>query len=341
MSSKPQEMVLAKASEETSEIELSSANKKIEQLAKSVARLLENEQSSNTRVSYQSYWKSWEEHCASIGARPLPADSITVAAWIADFVEKKRTISTIRVALAAIKHRHIQEGYESPTVDPIVQSTLRGAVRSHGAPKKSKRGITLAHLRSILSKIDRSRPTGARDHALLALGWFAAMRRSELCGLRWRGLDFSSDEGVNVTIERSKTDQGGHGIIKGIPYHSEPTLCPVRALLRWQKFATAQGKGPDDFVFASVDKIDRISSDPMHGGSVAKIVKSRSAAAGIDPKLVSGHSLRRGFATEAVRQGKRLEMVQRHLAHASIATTSGYVDEATRFGDANPARGLV
>mgnify|MGYP001209414539 CR=1 FL=1 len=322
------------------EIQLDSANEKVAKLARSVAKLLENEQSGNTRQTYDSYWRSWQEHCASIQASSLPGDPMTVAAWIADLVEKKRTISTIRVALAAIKHKHLESGYESPTHDPIVRSTLRGAVRTHGAPKKSKRGIAIGQLRTILSKIDRSSPVGARDHAILALGWFGALRRSELCGLRWRDLDFASDEGVSVTITRSKTDQGGKGIIKGIPYHSEPVLCPVRSLLRWEKFAKLQEKKPDDYVFGGIDKIGRISSETMHGGSVAKIVKLRASAAGIDPKAVSGHSLRRGFATEAVRQGKRLELVQRHLAHARISTTSGYVDEATRFDDANPARGL-
>jgi integrase len=317
------------------------ANEKVEALAKSVTKLLEHEQSDNTKSTYESYWKSWEEHCASIGARPIPADPITAAAWIAALVEKKRTISTIRVALAAVKHGHLRAGYESPTLDPLVRSTLRGAIRSHGAPKKRKKGISIAQLRAILAKIDRTNIVGARDHALLALGWFGAMRRSELCSLHWKDIDFSSEEGVSITIARSKTDQGGRGITKGIPYHSEPALCPVRSVKRWERFCLAQGRGPDDFVFAGIDKVGRIRKEALHGGSVAKIVKNRCEKAGIDPKFVSGHSLRRGFATEAVRQGKRLEQVQRHLAHASITTTSGYVDEATRFDDSNPARGLI
>jgi len=192
----------------------------------------------------------------------------------------------------------------------------------------------------MVSKIDRSEAAGARDFALLLTGWFGGFRRSELSSLRWSDVDFSSEEGVSILVRRSKTDKSGHGVTKGLPYHPEPVLCPVRALLRWQKFAVAQGRGGEDAVFAPVSSASTISAKHLTGESIAKIVKKTAEQAGIDSEKVSGHSLRRGFATEAVRQGKRLEQIQRHLAHSSITTTSKYVDEATRFDESNPARGL-
>jgi hypothetical protein len=42
-----------------------------------------------------------------------------------------------------------------------------------------------------------------------------------------------SEDGMKVTLRRSKTDQEGRGRSVGIPYGSNPQLCPVRSLRRW------------------------------------------------------------------------------------------------------------
>jgi integrase len=49
---------------------------------------------------------------------------------------------------------------------------------------------------------------GLRDRALLLLGFGGAFRRSELAALNVDDLEFT-DDGLRVTIRRSKTDQEG------------------------------------------------------------------------------------------------------------------------------------
>ena len=41
------------------------------------------------------------------------------------------------------------------------------------------------------------------------------------------------DEGLKITIRRSKTDQFGEGMIKGLPYFSNKDYCPVSHLKKW------------------------------------------------------------------------------------------------------------
>jgi site-specific recombinase XerD len=74
---------------------------------------------------------------------------------------------------------------------------------------------------------------------------------------------------------------------------------------------------------------------------VATVIKAHCLRAGLAPAEFGGHSLRRGFATEAARRGKRLEAIQHHLRHGSIATTQKYVEQGEMFSDANPATGMA
>jgi integrase len=57
---------------------------------------------------------------------------------------------------------------------------------------------------------------GARDRALLALGFAGAFRRSELVALEVIDLAETPD-GLRITIRRSKTDQEGQGAEIAIP----------------------------------------------------------------------------------------------------------------------------
>jgi hypothetical protein len=71
---------------------------------------------------------------------------------------------------------------------------------------------------------------GLRDRALLLLGVGGAFRRSELVALDVADLE-ETDDGLRVTIRRSKTDQEGIGttiaVVRG------GASCPVKALRAW------------------------------------------------------------------------------------------------------------
>lgn len=54
-------------------------------------------------------------------------------------------------------------------------------------------------------------------------------------------------------------------------------------------------------VFRSVDRWGRLGKGAVTGRTVANVVKDHAEAAGLDPTLYAGHSLRAGFATTAAR----------------------------------------
>src|SRR5262249_12646788 len=134
--------------------------------------------------------------------------------------------------------------------------------------------------------------------ALVLLGFAGAFRRSELVGLDVADLDFGND-GLTVTLRRSKTDQEGQGRKVGIPYGSNPQTCPVRSLRAWIE-VSAIVVGP---VFRSVDRHGRVQPARLGGGDVARVVKKLARRAGLDAAKYAGHSLRAGHATSAAIAG--------------------------------------
>ena len=100
--------------------------------------------------------------------------------------------------------------------------------------------------------------------------------------------------------------------------------------------AAAVVEGP---LFRSVDR-GRIGAERMDGGSFARMLKRRAEAAGLDPKLFSGHSCRRGFATSADEAGADLQSIAGQLRHAKLDTTRGYTEAGDLFRK-NAGKGFV
>jgi integrase len=85
-------------------------------------------------------------------------------------------------------------------------------------------------LRDLIEGLDHRCASGARDAALLALGWASALRRSELVSLDWYKLGTGGgfvrvdDRGIVVTLTASKASQA-----RPRRSLSPPSICPRRA----------------------------------------------------------------------------------------------------------------
>lgn len=192
-------------------------------------------------------------------------------------------------------------------------------------------------LREQLRAISESLPDnarGQRDRALLLVGFFGAFRRSELVALTVADVRLLA-EGLEVTLRRSKTDQDGAGHVKALPYAGTPALCPVRALRAWLAVASIS-KGP---LFREADRHGNVSASALSGRSVARIVKATAEAAGLEESAFSGHSLRAGFATQAAKNGKAEQAIQRQTGHRSVTMLRRYIRDANLWTENAAARG--
>jgi site-specific recombinase XerD len=256
----------------------------------------------------------------------LPAEPASVAAYLANIADSGLSASTISRRLAAIGYAHKLKGFEPPGNAETVRAVVRGIRRRIGTAVTQKAPATASALAAMLAAVPNTL-AGARDRALLLIGFAGALRRSELVHLTRSDVTIG-EEGAIVHLARSKTDQEGAGVDIAIPRGLE--LKPVEALEVWLAGLHCKGinEGP---IFRSIDKAGHIGDRALSAHSVAEIVKRHAAAAGLDPKIFSGHSLRAGFVTSALEHGADLFKVMDVTRHRRVDTLKGYDRRARAF----------
>jgi len=278
----------------------------------------------STLRGYRSDWSHFCAWCDGHGVCFLPASPEIVAAYIAEYASFLR-VGSIQRRLNAIAEAHKAVGLESPTSTGVVKNTMKGIRRTKGTPPVQKTPALTDDVRAMVNAAGTDL-IGLRDRALILLGFAGAFRRSELVGLDLSDLDFTQD-GLTVTLRRSKTDQYGQGRKIGIPYGSNPETCPVRVLQTWiGRAALASGS-----VFLSVNRHEQIQPGRLAGIAVARIVKKLAARAGLDPAKYAGHSLRAGHATSAAIAGASERSIMNQTGHRSVQTARRYIRDGSLF----------
>lgn len=278
-----------------------------------------------TLKAYRTDWRAFEAWCTAHQLPSLPAAPETVALYITELA-RDRKVATISRRLASIAQAHKQQGHDSPTRAAVVQNVLKGIRRAKGTAPTQKAAAEIAIIRAMVEQLDDSLQ-GLRDRAILLVGFAGAYRRSELAALTLADVQFTND-GLVITLRKSKTDQEGEGYIKGIPYGSTPATCPVRALRSW---LDASGITTGS-LFRSVWKGGRrLRPTPLNDRAIAEVVKRAAAAAGYDPDRFSGHSLRAGLATSAGAAGVDERTIMEQTGHKTTTMVRRYIRRGSLF----------
>jgi site-specific recombinase XerD len=278
--------------------------------------LAENDKAQSTRLAYRSDFDDFAAWCSEMGQESLPAYPGAVAAYLATLVNRRLKASTIRRRLAAIRHFHVAAGHDAPTDSAALGAVHRGIRRKIGTRSFPKAPLVAKQLAACIKKTPDTL-AGARDRALLLLGFSAALRRSELVGLNVEDIEHAP-EGVIVHIRKSKTDQEGAGQQVAVPTGSK--LQPVAALRAWIK-QLGRDTGP---LFVSIKKGGKLTEDRLSDKSVADIIKKHASAAKLDPDSFSGHSLRSGIITSALQTGADVFAAADLARHKKLETTRVY-----------------
>jgi site-specific recombinase XerD len=284
----------------------------------------------NTLRAYESDWRDFCGWCDKNRLQAVPASPDAVAAYIAE-CSRRLKVASIQQRLAAITEAHRAVNLDSPTSSGIVKNTMKGIRRQLGIAPAQKQAAVTADICQMLDKADAGL-IGLRDRALILIGFSGAFRRSEIVALNMPDLCFDQD-GLAITLRRSKTDQEGRGRKVGIPYTPNPAHCAIRVLEAWIEQAGVT-EGP---VFRSISRHGKVQGR-LSGIDVARVVKKLIERAGLNPAKYAGHSLRSGHVTSAVRAGASLNEIMDQTGHRSAEMVRRYIREGDLFRNNSAAK---
>lgn len=152
-----------------------------------------------------------------------------------------------------------------------------------------------------LVELPTDAPLGLRDRALLELFYSSGLRLSEVCGLRWRDLDFEQ------------------GLVSVLGKGSKQRIVPVgsharSALQEWQQASHGTSA---QFVFPGR------AGKQISSRAIQLRIKQLATRQGVY-KRIHPHLLRHSFASHVLESSGDLRGVQELLGHADISTTQIY-----------------
>ena len=348
-------------------------------LLREAETLGERAKADNTLRAYRSDWVRFERWCAVRRLPSLPANPQVVAAYLADasgrpsLARAKRSAwrysaATLERWTAAISWVHERAGHPGPGRHPEVREVLAGIRRSRATPPRRKAPVLLADLELLLAGFEvQTWPLatgGIRNRCLLLFGWAGALRRSELVALNVSDVRLHREDGLHITLRRSKTDQEAAGRVVPIPFGRKPATCAPCAWVRWTALLAAfdgndggpggrvgllralrsatgtpdnahacrgdrlpQLAGDDAPLFPAVRNNGLIGANRITGEAVNQMIQRAALRAGLGDLDIGGHSLRSGFVTQAFRNGADAHAIMRQTRHTNAATLEVYARE--------------
>ncbi len=232
-----------------------------------------------------------------------------VQAVRAKLIEEGAAPATVNKALAAIRGT-MRAAWRLGMVDSETYAKIADVPGVRGSRLPAGRAITPGELGAMMRACTTDRTdAGARDAAIIALGYAGGLRRAELAALQLE--DLAADDGEQITIrvlgkggkERAiYLDNGGADALRG-----------------WLK---VRGTEPGALFYAGRRGGHLQRGHGMTPQAIRDVVARRAEQAGV--AHTSTHDLRRSFVSDLLDAGTDIATVASMAGHANIATTQRY-----------------
>jgi len=293
--------------------------------------------SDGTLRVYKHAFAHWSEWCRLMHAEALPASPSVVATYLAHLARSGKSVSHVRVTLAAIQFAQQAAGHAFIRKDPALTTILAGITRKEARPIRRAAPLDLDGLRHLIGSIKGNDVRALRDRALLLVGFFGALRRSELCKLDVAGPSpiEMTPQGLTLHLTATKTSAQTQAV--ALPRRSDD-LCPVASLEAYLT-AAALTSGP---LFRPLSKAGRVLNRRLDATSIRHIMlcrlmhrhtRSRETKEDPNQSRYSPHSLRAGFITTAAKAGAPEHVIQRTSRHKSVDVLRSYIRSADAFAE--------
>lgn len=295
----------------------------------------------NTLMAFAQDWATWERYCAEVARVPATTVSsgllVAFATWLSQPTEDRPAQSPATIVR---RLTGVMDGWRRAKLDiPYGVTSDARRVASAYAKDLTRRGLplgrgpakalTVQDLRTVSAALPHT-PAGARDRAILTLGFSIAGRRSEVAALEVSDIT-SHPGGLKVWVRDSKTG-GRHPAVRP---GSHRLTCPIRS---WEAWLAESGIS-DGPAFRRIDRHGTLNELGMSPAAVGDVVKRAGSNAGLSHRI-TGHSMRAGLATEARRAGHDAKSIAKQggwVANSGILY--GYMQIVDEWSD-NATEGI-
>lgn len=286
---------------------------------------LANQRSQRTVTEYAADWREFITWCREHGAQRFNDVGLEMLAQYARWLRESgnsRTGGGLSNASVNRKLSAVRQGLTYAQMAGMLEKNWATLIRGPRVSQLSPRvPLSNVQVRAILSQPDRTSVLGARDYAMLLLGFVEGLRRMEIVSLTCDCL-YVERSHIVLRVEIAKGDEPR--VVAVQPAVAEA----IRAYLALDGRANAPEETPRAPLF-------RPTTNNRWGGSTAQALRDQAPwravlkyarAAGIanHPHL-DAHTMRVTAATNALDNGASLTQVQDLLGHKDPKTTGRYV----------------
>ncbi|MDA7836465.1 site-specific tyrosine recombinase XerD [Salibacteraceae bacterium] len=224
----------------------------------------------------------------------------------------------VEIGLAAYTQARIISGikafYKYLELEDVITEDPTALLEAPRLGRKLPDTLNNSEIELMLAAIDRSKPEGERNRAIIETLYACGLRVSELVNLKISNL-FLKEGFIRVIGKGDKE--------RLVPIH-ETAGKSIELYINEIRVHITPNPGQEDYVFLSKrgSKLSRVM--------IFYIIRDLAAIAGIQ-KTISPHTMRHSFATELVENGADLRAVQEMLGHSSITTTEIYTHLDRKF----------
>ncbi len=200
--------------------------------------LAEGAYSPNTLRAQKADGAIFQAFCEGRGEAYLPADPLTIRAFIDHCAGAGKKPATIKRYVATIARVHVAAKLLNPCSSEAVRLGLKKMGRETSARQDQAYPLGWNEIKEFIESAGEGLRAD-RERAMVCVAYETLARRGELVALELKDLDFHPDGTGLAMIRRGKTDAEGQG---RVAYLSRETC-------RWLKIWLERGKIEDGAVF--------------------------------------------------------------------------------------------
>src|ERR1700722_12252890 len=223
--------------------------------------LAEGAYSHNTLRAQKADGAIFQAFCESRGESYLPADPMTIRAFIEDRVKAGKKPATIKRYVATIARVHVAAKLLNPCSSEAVRLGLKKMGRETSARQDQAHPLGWEDIKDFIESAGEGLRAD-RERTMLCVAYETLSRRGELVTLKLGDIDFHPDGTGHALIRRGKTDAEGQGRVAYLSRES----------VKWVKVWVEHAGIREGAVFRRLVGQNQVGG-PLNPGGIAPIFK--------------------------------------------------------------------